>query len=417
MQISFEGFTNSVYTRRGRLRETPRKHTIAGVERTITKRGPLDGVHVLDLTRAVAGPFCTMLLGDLGARVIKIEEPEGGDETRHWGQAFEGGESAYFLALNRNKESIALDLKQANDLSALRKLAREADVIVQNFRPGVVERLGIDYETLRADHPGLVYASISGFGLTGPFSERPGYDLIMQAMSGMMLSGSRPGDDPARCCFPVADILAGQFASQGILAALFERQKTGHGTHVEVALLDSLLSAMSYLTASCLLTGKNPEALYSGHPSIVPYQVLHCQDAWIAVAVPNDRIWQRFCKALNKPEWARDPRYATNQSRIEHRASLLAEMEGVLCERSSAEWQVILEEHHIPSGPLLSVAEILQHPQIIARDTVVTVDHPKLGPVKLIGSPMRFLDRTTVYRSPPTLGEHTSALLEEKQLN
>lgn len=377
------------------------------------KRGPLDGLRVLDLTRAVAGPFCTMLLGDLGARVMKIEEPEGGDETRHWGQASEGGESAYFLALNRNKESIALDLKQAGDQAALHQLARQADVIVQNFRPGVVERLGIDYDTLRAANPGLVYASISGFGLTGPFSERPGYDLIMQAMSGMMLAGSRPGEDPVRCCFPVADILAGQFANQGILAALFERQKTGQGTHVEVALLDSLLSAMSYLTASCLLTGKNPEALYSGHPSIVPYQVLRCRDAWIAVAVPNDRIWRRFCKALNKPEWAEDPRYASNQSRIEHRAGLLAEIEPALRERSSIEWLAILEEHHIPSGPLLSVAEILEHPQVIARGAVITVDHPKLGPTKLIGSPMHFVDRTTPYRPPPTLGEHTRAVLEE----
>ena len=290
-------------------------------------------------------------------------------------------------------------------------------MLVQNFRPGVAERLGIDYETIRAGNPGLVYASISGFGLTGPYSDRPGYDLIMQAMSGMMMAGSRPGEDPVRACFPVADILAGQFASQGILAALFERQKTGQGTHVEVALLDSLLSAMSYLTASCLLTGKNPEPLYSGHPSIVPYQVLRCRDAWIAVAVPNDRIWRRFCKALNKPEWAEDPRYASNQSRIEHRASLLADLEGVLLERSSAEWQAILEQHNIPCGPLLSVAEILQHPQVVERGTVVTVDHPKLGPLKLIGSPMRFVDRTTMYRPPPTLGEHTAAVLEDEQLS
>lgn len=380
------------------------------------KPGPLNGLLVLDLTRAVAGPFCTMLLGDLGARVIKIEEPEGGDETRHWGQASEGGESAYFLALNRNKESVALDLKHECGLVALRKLARETDVLVQNFRPGVVERLGIDYETLRADNAGLVYASISGFGLTGPCSDRPGYDLIMQAMSGMMMAGSRPGEDPVRCCFPVADILAGQFASQGILAALFERQKTGRGTHVDVSLLESLLSAMSYLTSSCLLTGKNPEPLYSGHPSIVPYQVLRCRDAWIAVAVPNDRIWRRFCKALNKPEWTEDARYSSNQSRIEHRAGLLAEIEGVLRERSSAEWLAVMERHHIPCGPLLSVAEILQHPQVAARDTVITVNHSKLGLVKLVGSPMRFADRTTVYVPPPTLGEHTAAVIEEKQL-
>src|SRR5579864_233904 len=200
------------------------------------KCAPLEGLCILDLTRAVAGPFCTMLLGDLGARVIKIEEPDGGDETRHWGHASEGGESAYFLALNRNKESLTLDLKQESGVAVLQKLARGADVLVQNFRPGVVERLGIEYETLRADNPGLVYASISGFGLTGPYRERPGYDLIMQAMSGMMMAGSRPGEDPVRACFPVADILAGQFASQGILAALFERQKTGQGTHVDVSL-------------------------------------------------------------------------------------------------------------------------------------------------------------------------------------
>jgi crotonobetainyl-CoA:carnitine CoA-transferase CaiB-like acyl-CoA transferase len=238
----------------------------------------------------------------------------------------------------------------------------------------------------------------------------------MQAMSGMMMAGSPPGEEPVRACFPVADILAGQFACQGILAALFEKQKTGRGSHVDVALLESLLSAMSYLTASCLLTGKNPEPLTSGHPSIVPYQVLQCRDAWIAVAVPNDRIWQRFCKALNKPEWTGNPMYATNQSRIEHRAGLLAEVGAVLRERSSAEWQTILEAHQIPNGPLLSVAEILQHPQLEARDFVITVDHPKLGPVNLIGSPMRFVDRTTVYRPPPLLGEHTSAVLEEKQL-
>ena len=380
------------------------------------KRAPLDGLSVLDLTRAVAGPFCTMLLGDLGARVIKIEEPVGGDETRHWGHASEGGESAYFLALNRNKESVALDLKHPDGLVSLRKLALEADVLVQNFRPGVVERLGINYESLRPDNPGLVYASISGFGLTGPYRDRPGYDLIMQAMSGMMMAGSRAGEEPVRCCFPAADILAGQFASQAILAALFERHKTGQGTHVEVSLLESLLSAMSYLTASCLLTGKDPGPLSSGHPSIVPYQVLRSRDAWIAVGVPNNGIWRRLCTALNKPEWADDPRYATNQSRIEHRAGLLAELEEVLCRRTSAEWQAILDQHNIPCGPLLSVAEILDHPQLLARGSVITVDHPKLGPVKLFGSPMRFVDWPTAYRPPPTLGEHTAAVIEEKQL-
>ena len=373
---------------------------------------PLRGVRVLDLTRAVTGPFCTLLLGDLGARVIKIEEPETGDETRHWGPLFVGGESAYFLALNRNKQSVVLDLKQEGDAGTLRRLAQEVDVVVQNFRPGVVERLGIDYPSLKACKPGLIYASISGFGLSGPDRQRPGYDLIVQAMSGMMLaSGSE--EAPAKACFPVADVLAGQFACQAILAALYEKEKTGQGTHVEVSLLESLLFAMTFHATACLLTGKAPAPQGTNNASIVPYQLLRCQDAPLAVGVPNERIWRRFCDALGRPEWIRDERYSSNQNRLENRDALIGEIEAVMQQRPSAEWLEKLDRHGVPCGPLLSIAEIFQHPQMLARDSVVTLNHPAAGPIVLMNNPMRFVGRAMSYAPPPVLGQHTGSVIEE----
>jgi formyl-CoA transferase/CoA:oxalate CoA-transferase len=372
---------------------------------------PLEGVRVLDLTRAVTGPFCTMLLGDLGARIIKIEEPGTGDETRQWGPPFVEGESAYFLALNRNKESVVLDLKQECDLAALRRLALESDVVAQNFRPGVVERLGVDYESLRNENPDLIYASISGFGLTGPDCQRPGYDLIVQAMSGMMLASGWEGM-PAKACFPVADILAGQFASQAILAALYERERTGKGAHIEVSLLEALLFAMPSQSMGCLLTGSSPRPQGTATGMIAPYQLLECRDAALAVAVPNERIWHRFCDALGRPEWADQERYRTNQRRIENRDGLIEQIEAVMHERTSAEWQAILARHQVPCGPLLSIAEVFGLPQMQARDNVVTVEHPTAGPLPLLRNPIRFLDRSMEYRPPPVLGQHTEAVLE-----
>jgi formyl-CoA transferase/CoA:oxalate CoA-transferase len=369
-------------------------------------------VRVLDLTRAVTGPFCTMLLGDLGARIVKIEEPRTGDETRQWGPPFVGGESAYFLALNRNKESVALDFKQECDLAALRRLASESDVVVQNFRPGVAERLGVDYESLRAGNPGLIYASISGFGLTGPDCQRPGYDLIVQAMSGMMLASGWEGV-PAKACFPVAEILAGQFASQAILASLYERQRTGKGAHIEVSLLEALLFAMPSQSMGCLLTGSSPPPQGTNNAMIAPYQLVQCRDAALAVAVPNKRIWRRFCDALGKPEWTGDERYRTNQRRIENRARLIEEIEAVMRERTSAEWQAILDRHQVPCGPLLSIAEVFGLPQMQARDNVVTVEHPVAGALPLLRNPIRFLDRGMEYQPPPMLGQDTEAVLKE----
>ena len=372
----------------------------------------LSGVRVLDLTRAVAGPFCTMLLADLGARVIKIEEPATGDETRHWGPPFTHGESTYFLALNRNKESVVLDLKEPAGLEALRDLAARSSVLVQNFRPGVAERLGIGYGVLKQMNPGLIYASVSGFGLNGPDHHRPGYDLIVQAMSGMMLASGSDGA-PAKACFPVADVLAGQFACQAILAALYEKQRTGLGTHVEVSLLESLLFAMSGHSTASLLTGESPEPQGTNHSSIVPYQLLRCKDNSIAVGVPNDRIWRRFCEALSKPEWVEDPRYCTNQSRTENRDVLVADIESIMGRRPSAEWLSVLDRHQVPCGPLLSFGEILRHPQFLARNNIVTLNHPIAGEVKLLANPIRYADRSLQYRPPPALGQHTASVLRE----
>lgn len=373
---------------------------------------PLQGLQVLDLTRAVTGPFCTMILGDLGARIIKIEEPRTGDETRHWGPPFIEGESAYFLSLNRNKESVVLDFRQEGDVAALRRLASQSDVVVQNFRSGVAERLQVDYRTLGGGNPGLIYASISGFGLTGPDCQRPGYDLIVQAMSGMMLTSGWEGV-PVKACFPIADILAGQFAANAILAALYERKKTGAGTHIEVSLLEALLFAMPGQVANCLLTGNSPPPQGTKNASIAPYQLLQCQDTLLAVGAPNDRIWRRFCEALSRPDWAEDEHYRTNQRRVENRDKLIGEIEAVMRRKTSAEWQRILDQHQVPCGPLLSIGQAFELPQVQARGNIVTVEHPKAGPIRLLRNPIRFADRTMEHRPPPVLGEHTDAVLEE----
>lgn len=373
---------------------------------------PLQGLQVLDLTRAVTGPFCTMILGDLGARIIKIEEPRTGDETRHWGPPFVEGESAYFLSLNRNKESVVLDFRQEGDVAALRRLASQSDVVVQNFRSGVAERLQVDYRTLGGGNPGLIYASISGFGLTGPDCQRPGYDLIVQAMSGMMLTSGWEGV-PVKACFPIADILAGQFAANAILAALYERKKTGAGTHIEVSLLEALLFAMPGQVANCLLTGNSPPPQGTKNASIAPYQLLQCQDTLLAVGAPNDRIWRRFCEALSRPDWVEDEHYRTNQRRVENRDKLIGEIEAVMRRKTSAEWQRILDQHQVPCGPLLSIGQAFELPQVQARGNIVTVEHPKAGPIRLLRNPIRFADRTMEHRPPPVLGEHTDAVLEE----
>jgi crotonobetainyl-CoA:carnitine CoA-transferase CaiB-like acyl-CoA transferase len=314
---------------------------------------PLAGIRVLDFTRAVAGPFCTMMLADLGAEVTKVEEPGMGDETRQWGPPFRGEDSTYWLGLNRNKSSIAVDLKTGQE--QLRAHIAEADVVVENFRPGVMERVGLGYEQLA--QRALIYASVSGFG---PESTQPGYDLMIQAVSGLMHTSALPGAAVGKTSFPVADVLASLFTSQAILAALLRRERTGEGARIHISLFESLLAGMSPLTSAALLAGIDPKPAGLGLANIVPYQVFTCSDGELAVGVPNERLWARFCDALEQPGWKTDPRFQGNAERVRHREVLLGLLEPIFAARSKAAWLEALEPAGIPCGAVQTVAEALR---------------------------------------------------------
>jgi crotonobetainyl-CoA:carnitine CoA-transferase CaiB-like acyl-CoA transferase len=374
---------------------------------------PLAGLLILDLTRAVAGPFCTMNLADLGARVIKIEEPGGGDETRQWGPPFVQGESAYFLAHNRNKESVTLNLKDPGERELLCRLAERADVVIENFRPGVVDRLGIGHAVLQQRNPRLVYASVSGFGQTGPDRLKPGYDLIIQAVSGMMQVSAQRGGPPVKAGFPIADILASLFTGQAILAALYERERTGRGRYIEVALLEAMLAGMASVSSSYLMAGEEPGPMGGGLAMIAPYQVFQCQDGPIAVGVTNERIWQRFCQALGRADWGVDERFRTNRDRTRNRGELVPEIERTLAGRLRAECLALFEQHEIPCGAVQSIGEVMATPQAAARGVAVNVEQPCIGTIRMVGSPMRFQGYTPEYKPVPAAGEHTKQVLRE----
>jgi formyl-CoA transferase/CoA:oxalate CoA-transferase len=376
------------------------------------KPRPLEGVLVLDFSRAVAGPYCSMVLGDLGARVIKIEEPDG-DETRRWGPPFHQGQSVYYLSLNRNKESVVLDLKTPHGQAIAHQLARKADVVLENFRPGVAARLGVGYERLSKENPRLIYASVSGFGQTGPEKDRPGYDLIVQALSGLMRLSAEPGGLPVKVAFPLADVFASSFASQGILSALYSREKTGLGRRIEISLLESLLAVMINLTGTSLIAGYEPQPSGVRQANIVPYQLFNTADDPIVVGVPNDRIWRRFCQALGHEHWADEERFRNNSTRNQNRFTLVPMIEEVMAGKTASEWLKCFDEFGVPAGPVAGVTETLQSEQIQARGFVVDVPHPELGTLKMAGNPMRMDGVTDGYRPPPALGEHTEAVLRE----
>jgi formyl-CoA transferase/CoA:oxalate CoA-transferase len=348
-----------------------------------------------------------MCLADLGARVVKVEEPGSGDETRHWGPPFVGDTSTYWLGLNRSKESVTLNLKSDEDRRVAVALARQADVVVENFRPGVAERLGVSYGALAAENPRLIYASVSGFGQTGPDRLKPGYDLIIQAMSGLMPVSAEPGGAPVKAGFPVADIVAALFASQGILAALYRRERTGRGAYLELSLLESLLAAMAPLTAAYLLAGAEPRPMGTAQPNIAPYQMFKCADGAIVVGVTNDRIWERFCRALEQPAWLNEERYRGNQARNAHRAELVSAIETVMRSHTAEFWLDRLERHEVPCAPVLTIAQILAHPQVAARGALVDA-----GGMKMVGSPLRFADYEPTYRRPPRLGQDSEEVVE-----
>ncbi|MGH7904818.1 MAG: CaiB/BaiF CoA transferase family protein [Candidatus Dormibacteraceae bacterium] len=373
---------------------------------------PLAGIRVLDLTHALAGPYCTMLLGDLGADVIKVEPPGEGDHSRRWGPPFVNGESSYFMSVNRNKRSVALDLKSPAGRDAAVALALASDVVVENFKPGTAARLGLGPEELRRRRPALVYASISGFGQNQP--RLAGYDQIAQGTSGLMsLTGAHEGP-PTKVGVPVGDITSGMFAAHAILAALVERGRTGEGRYIDVALNDSLLALHTYQAGLLFATGRPPGRAGNHHSTIVPYGSFRTQDGFINVAVGSDSQYRRFCQVLEAPELAEDPGFATNAQRQAGRRRLIAEIERRLIQRPRAEWLARLEEGGIPAGPILDMGEAFASPLAAERHMRVEVDHPVAGRLAQVGAPWKLDGQGAPIRlPPPLLGEHTEAVLRE----
>ncbi len=382
---------------------------------------PLEDVRILDLSRALAGPYCTMMLGDLGADVIKVERPGRGDESRGWGPPFVGepygpypGESAYFIAVNRNKQSVTVNLKSHEGQEIVRRLAAMSDALVENFRTGALGRMGLGYDHLRAVNPRLIYCSISGYGRTGPYAERPGYDFIIQAEGGLMgITGPKQGP-PYRVGVPIVDITAGMFASSAILAALRARDRTGEGQLVDVSLLDASVALLTNVASNYLVGGEPPRRLGNGHPNIAPYEAFQARDRWFALAAANQRQWATLCRVIGRPDLEDDPRFATNEARVSNRPALLEALGEVFVKRDADDWLIDLRESGLPCGPINTVAGIFEHPQAEARGLALTAEHPTAGPVETTGFPYQ-LSKTPaeVVQPPPLLGEHTDDVLTD----
>jgi crotonobetainyl-CoA:carnitine CoA-transferase CaiB-like acyl-CoA transferase len=375
---------------------------------------PLAGVTVLDFSRVLSGPYCTMQLGDLGARVIKIEQPGRGDDTRAWGPPFIGEESAYFLSVNRNKESLALDLKHEAAAGIVRALLARADVVVENFRPGTMARLALDAGTLAGTYPRLVYCSISGFGHTGPRSGEAGYDAMMQAEGGLMsITGAADGP-PFRLGVAIADMATGLFAVQGILAALYARERTGRGQHVDIGMLDSVAALLTYQAGIAFATGATPVRMGNRHPSIAPYDTFTAADGEFVLSVGNDDQFTRLAGVLNQPELARDPRFATNASRVTHYDALRPKLQSLFSSWTRAALVRALTTAGVPSGAVRTVVEALADPQLHARDMIVELPHATIGRVRVLGNPVKMSGtQPVVNRAPPTLGQHTRSILRD----
>ncbi|HWC24040.1 MAG TPA: CoA transferase [Flexivirga sp.] len=375
--------------------------------------GALTGLRVLDLTRVLSGPFASMILADLGADVIKLEDDRAGDDTRGWGPPFQGDDAAYFHSVNRGKRSLAVNLKSTAGREVALRLADTADVVLENFRPGTAARLGLGYEQLAERNPGIVYGSVSGFGQTGPLHERAGYDAIAQAMSGMMSVTGETGGGAVRFGVAGADLAAGMWVTIGILSALRARDQTGDGQHVDIALLDAETSWLTYVAQNYFASGATPRRHGSAHPNIVPYQAFRTADGEIMVAVGNDALWQRFAPVVGLAELADDPAYATNAQRVSHRDSLLPLVETALKERTATEWADLLTDAGVPVGPIHTVPDALAQPQLAAREMVVDLPHSTLGSVRTLGTPLKLSGTpATLRHASPVHGEHTASILE-----
>ena len=386
------------------------------------RRGPLDGVRILDLSRVLAGPFCTQMLGDLGAEVIKVERPGTGDETRTWGPPYvrdgEGEdttESAYYLCANRNKRSITVDFSRPRGVALVRRLLRRCDALVENFRVGGLAKFGLGYEQLREALPGLVYCSITGFGQTGPYAHRPGYDMMAQGIGGLLSITGEPDRPPSKVPVAVNDVMTGMYTAVAMLSALRHRDLTGEGQHVDVGLLDVQVSWLANVASNYLVGGKVPQRLGTAHPNTVPYQVFPTADGFIIIAANNDRQFERLCEAARTPELLADPDFASNALRVHHRERLVPLIEAATRTRPTARWMEALEAAGVPCAPVNTIDQVFADPQIVARGMEIGMPHPLAGEdVRLVGSPVG-LSRTPVSyrRAPPTLGQHTDEVLAE----
>ena len=369
-------------------------------------------MRIADFSRVLAGPLATMVLADLGADVVKVERPDGGDDTRAWGPPFVGEDAAYFLALNRNKRSIVLDLATDDGLAAGRALATSSDVVIENFRPGVMRRFGLDHASLAALRPDIVTCSLTAFGEDAEDPTRPGYDIIVQALSGLMSITGQPGGEPTKVGVALLDVVCGLYAANAILAALVERGRTGRGRHVEVSLFDASVASLVNQGANHLLGGEVPTALGNAHPNIVPYQLFHAHDRSFILAAGNDRLFARTCGVIERPDLARDPRFATNDVRVRHREILIPLLEAAFATRSAAEWLSALAGAGVPAAPVRSIDEVFASPE--GERALQHVEDPVRGTLPLIADPIRVDGaRLPVRRPPPHLGEHTDEVLRE----
>jgi crotonobetainyl-CoA:carnitine CoA-transferase CaiB-like acyl-CoA transferase len=376
--------------------------------------GSLSGLTVIDFTRVLSGPYCTMVLADHGARVIKLEHPVRGDDTRHWGPPFVGDESAYFLSINRNKESVTLDFKQPEGQRILHQLLAVADVVVENFRPGTLDAAGFGAVAVLAQYPRIVYCSISGYGQTGPRRKEPGYDAVMQAEGGLMSITGEANGPALRLGVAITDIVSGLFAAQGVMAALITREKTGRGQQVDIGMLDATAALLTYQAGNYFASGQVPARMGNRHPTIVPYESFHASDGEFVIAGGNDEIWRRLCHVIGRPELAEDPRYCTNRERVTRYEDVRAELNGALVKRTREEWVRELTAAGVPCGSVRGISEVLADPQLAAREMVAEVQHATIGTARVINSPVKLSETPpSVRTAPPTLGQHTNAVLHE----
>ncbi len=373
---------------------------------------PLEEMTILDCTQIMAGPFCTMLLGDMGAQVIKVEKPLGGDDSRHLGQNFINGESAAFLLINRNKKSIVIDLRSDRGKDIFRRMAVKVDVVVENFRAGVMARLGLDYEALKKLNRSLIYCTISGFGSTGPYKDRGGFDLVAQGMSGIISVTGFPDSPPVKVGVPITDLNAGMYAAYGILNAYISRMKTGEGQLVDTSLLEAGIAYTVWESAEYFATGVSPSSLGSAHRLSAPYQAVKTKDDYINVGAANQNNWEKLCQALNRKDLLNDPRFAKGPDRLKNRDELISILEEILTTKESSHWLKILEDYGVPSGPIYKMAGVYDDPHVKDRNMLVEIDHPTVGKFKNIGIPVK-LSQTpaTIRHAPPLLGQHTDEVL------